>query len=252
MTKKQKEQFNFTSLDTRSLTDKVESILIDYLQKLKPGDNIPKEVDLASQLGVSRTVIREALNRLKTMGLIESIKHRGAVIRSPDLFQLLKKSMIPGILAHGTLRDIFEIRLALEIGMADLVFLRKNPSDIEELYEIVSEEPEYTEDIQFDKEHEIKFHGKLYEISQNKTLMNFQNLLLPLFDYVYATKLITRTPNRIRHVTHKELVDTLNNKTAKAFRDSMRGHLENHFSRLATLLNEKDPEKNPRRKTIAL
>ncbi len=238
MKNKPKEKFNFTSLDTRSLTDKVEAILIDYLHKLKPGDSIRKEVELASHLGVSRTVIREALNRLKTMGLIESVKHRGAVIRSPDLLQILRKSMIPGVLAQGTLRDIFEVRLALEIGMTDLVFLRKKPSDIEELYEIIGEEPEYTEDMQFDKEHEIKFHGKLYEISRNQTMMSFQNLLLPLFDYVYATKLITRIPNRIRHVTHKELVDILNSKTAKAFRDAMRGHLENHFCRLATLLNE--------------
>lgn len=235
MKKKQNIKFNLTALDKSSLTDKVESILIDYMHELKPGDTIPKEMDLSHHLGVSRTVVREALNRLKTMGLIESVKHQGTVIKSPDLLQFLKKSMIPGILAQGTLRDIFEIRLALEIGMADLVCLRIKPSDIEELYEIVDKEPEYTEDVIFDREHEIKFHGKLYNITHNQTLTNFQNLLLPLFDYVYATKLITRLPNRLRHVTHRELVDTLNTKSSNEFRNAMRGHLENHFSRLKSL-----------------
>ncbi|MCK7535952.1 MAG: GntR family transcriptional regulator [Marinilabiliales bacterium] len=85
-------------------------------KELKPGDSIPKETELAIIMGVSRTVIRESLNRLKTMGLIESKKHKGTIIRSPDLSAILGKSMIPGILDHKTLMDLFEIRLALGGG----------------------------------------------------------------------------------------------------------------------------------------
>ena len=76
------------SVDTSSLVDKVEANLVELLQqrKLKVGDSIPKEIELAETLGVSRTVIREALLRLRMMGLIESKKKKGAVITSPDLF----------------------------------------------------------------------------------------------------------------------------------------------------------------------
>ncbi|MHC1731898.1 MAG: FadR/GntR family transcriptional regulator [Bacteroidales bacterium] len=52
-------------------------------RELKPGDSIPKETELAIIMGVSRTVIRESLNRLKTMGLIESKKHRGNYHQEP-------------------------------------------------------------------------------------------------------------------------------------------------------------------------
>ena len=64
------------SVDTSSLVDKVEASLVELLQerKLKVGDVIPKEVELAEALGVSRTVVREALTRLRIMGLIESKK----------------------------------------------------------------------------------------------------------------------------------------------------------------------------------
>ena len=74
-------------IDTSSLVDKVEAHLIEFFtqKELKPGDTIPKELELASAMGVSRTVIRESLTRLKTMGLIESVKHKGTVIKSPDL-----------------------------------------------------------------------------------------------------------------------------------------------------------------------
>ncbi|MCB0709578.1 MAG: FadR family transcriptional regulator, partial [Chitinophagaceae bacterium] len=131
------------SIDTSSLVDKVEDGLVRLLQekKLKVGDSIPKEVELAETLGVSRTVIREALLRLRMMGLIESKKKKGAVITSPDLFGILGKSMNPHILSQETLKGIFEIRLVLEIGMADFLFQRVTKADIEELKEIVSNEP---------------------------------------------------------------------------------------------------------------
>ena len=61
------------AIDTSSLVDKVEVNLIEYFKnkELQPGDLIPKEMELAEIMGVSRTVIRETLTRLRTMGLIE-------------------------------------------------------------------------------------------------------------------------------------------------------------------------------------
>ena len=98
-------------MDTSSLVDKVEESLVDLLQKrkLSVGDVIPKEMELAETLGVSRTVIREALTRLRLMGLIESKKKKGSVITSPDIFGMMSKSMNPHILAPETLKEIFEL-----------------------------------------------------------------------------------------------------------------------------------------------
>ncbi|HUM64475.1 MAG TPA: GntR family transcriptional regulator, partial [Chitinophagaceae bacterium] len=100
---------NLKTVDTSSLVDRVEANLVNLLQerKLKVGDSIPKELELAELLGVSRTVIREALLRLRTMGLIESKKKKGAVITSPDLFGIMSKSMNPHILDQETLREMF-------------------------------------------------------------------------------------------------------------------------------------------------
>lgn len=222
--------------DTGSLVDKVEKRLIEvFVQKeLRPGDSIPKEKELASFMGVSRTVIRESLNRLKTMGLIESRKHSGTIIRSPDLSAILGKSLIPRILDNKTLMDIFEIRLALEVGMTDFIFSRKTDADIEELEQIVKVEPDHADNILFDLDHEISFHGKLYKMSGNDTLEDFQNLSLPAFQYVYNTGLLKRKGKRKRYKSHKELVALLKSGTPDEFRAGMRRHLENHFSRIFT------------------
>ncbi len=225
---------NFKQLDTSSLVDKVEGNLVALLQNrhLKVGDAIPKEIELVETLGVSRTVIREALSRLKMMGLIETKKKKGAVITSPDLFGIMAKSMNPHILSQETLKEIFEIRLVLEIGMADLLFHRKTKQDIAELKAIVSNEPPATQYHLFNIEHEIAFHGKLYEISGNETMKKFQKLLLPVFDFVHNSGLLKKEPLFKTFLSHKGLVDILENGTPAAFRNGMRDHLENHFARL--------------------
>ena len=222
------------SVDTSSLVDKVEANLVELLQqrKLKVGDSIPKEIELAEQLGVSRTVIREALLRLRMMGLIESRKKKGAVITNPDVFGIISKSMNPHILDQDTLKGIFEIRLVLEIGMADFLFQRITKADIEELKEFVSKEPTATEHHLFNIDHEIAFHGKLYEITGNETLKKFQKMLLPVFDYVHHSGLLKKQTPEKKFVSHKGLVDILENGSPELFRNAMRNHLENHFLRL--------------------
>lgn len=226
---------HLTHIDTRNLVDKVEMKLAEiFISKdLKPGDPIPKEVELAEAMGVSRTVIRESLTRLKTIDIIESKKHKGTVIKSPNIFSILQKSMIPNILDDRTLKDIFELRLVIEIGLADFIFRRITPAHIKELDQIVKNEPEKSDTIAFDAEHEIKFHGKLYEITGNKSLFQFQTLLLPLFNYAYKSGLINKPIKRKRYVSHKGLVDVLKHGDAAKFRTAMRAHLENHFQRIA-------------------
>ena len=225
---------NLKSVDTSSLVDKVEANLVELLKekKLNVGDSIPKEIELAETLGVSRTVIREALLRLRMMGLIESKKKKGAVITSPDLFGIMSKSMNPHVLDQDTLKEIFEIRLVLEIGMADLIFQRVKKEDIAELRKIVSNEPPATQYHLFNIEHEIAFHGKLYEITGNNTMKKFQKMLLPVFDYVHNSGLLKKQPLLKTFVSHKGLVDIIENGSPELFRNAMRSHLENHFARL--------------------
>lgn len=225
---------NFQGVDTSSLVDKVEAKLVQLLQdrKLQVGDTIPKELELAENLGVSRTVIREALLRLRVMGLIDSKKKKGAVITSPDIFSIISKSVNPHILDQATLKELFELRLMLEIGMADFIFQRIQPKDLEELKKIVNEEPNATQDHLFNIEHEIAFHGKLYAIAGNEALKKFQRLLLPVFDYVHHSGLLKKQIAPKRFVSHKGLVGIIENGSPEMFRNGMRNHLENHFTRL--------------------
>lgn len=221
-----------------SLVDEVEIRVMQFIKenKLKSGDSIPKELEFAAALGVSRTVVREALLRLRTIGLIDSKKHKGMVLTQPDIIGNFEKAIKSNLLGEETLKDMFELRLILEMGMADLLFARKTEKDIEQLEKIVSKKEELQRNSAiFTLDLEIAFHGKLYEISGNNTLKRFQELLLPVFRYVHENILSdAEMPGDSSYipVTHKELLDELKNGSPESFRKLMRQHLEPHFKRV--------------------
>ena len=134
-----------TASENDSLVDRVEKHIIEYIKEnaLKAGDALPKELEFAETLGVSRTAIREAMLRLRTLGLVESRKHRGMVILEPDLVHNFEKMLDPALVDVGRLSNLFELRLMLEVGMADFVFARKTPRQLKDLEDIVKNSEEH-------------------------------------------------------------------------------------------------------------
>jgi len=218
-----------------SLVDKVELRLIDFIKdnNLVPGDAIPKEMEFAESLGVSRTVVREALLRLRTLGLVESKKHRGMILTQPDIIDNFERVLDPKLLGNAIMKNLFELRLILEMGMADSLFARKTPRDIEQLEKIVEKaEADAVDDTKFSLEHEYEFHGKLYQISGNSTLKRFQVLLLPVFEVVHEQEGVADDYKPAVIVTHRNLLDNLKVGTPETFRTAMRHHLDPHFHRI--------------------
>ncbi|MET2986507.1 FadR/GntR family transcriptional regulator [Aureibaculum conchae] len=225
-----------------SLVDEVEIRVMQFIKenKLKSGDSIPKELEFAAALGVSRTVVREALLRLRTIGIIDSKKHKGMVLTQPDIIGNFEKAIKSNLLGEETLKDIFELRLILEMGMADLLFARKTEKDIEKLEKIVSNEEGLQRDSTiFTLDLEIAFHGKLYEISGNSTLKRFQDLLLPVFRYVHENMLQNAGNFQYssgKFITHRDILNELIKGTPETFRIAMRQHLEPHFERVLNVV----------------
>src|SRR5690606_17096957 len=215
-------------IESPTMADIVEMRLIEFLKKkaFQPGDALPKELEMAEALGVSRNVVREALSRLKMLGLIESRKKRGMIFVRPDILGSFEKILDPIIMDDTTLKDIFELRLVLEMGLAELLYMKKTDKDIKELEKIAKNQD--IEGNTFRMKHEIAFHGKLYEITGNETLKRFQIMLLPIFGYVTA---LEDKPIRGK-TSHLDLVEILKDGTKDDFHRGMVEHLKPHFDRL--------------------
>jgi DNA-binding FadR family transcriptional regulator len=210
--------------------DKVEMHLQEYFKSedFQPGDPIPKETELAEAMGVSRTAIREAISRFRILGIIESRKNRGMIITRPDILNNMQRVLNPKLLDGGTMKEIFELRLVLEVGIADILFLRKNDESLAKLDLIISKE-ENTSNKKEKLKYDVEFHSMLYEISQNTTILRFQNMLLPIFDYVYKDLNVKSQDESINFVSHRILLNILKNGTPEEFRNKMKLHLSNYF-----------------------
>lgn len=214
-------------ISTTTMAEVVEARLREYFKKrsFKPGDALPSENELATALGVSRNVVREALSRFRMLGIVETKRKRGMVMCNPDILSSFEKVLDPVIIDDATLQDIFELRLVLEMGLADLLYIRKTDREIEELGEIARTEET---DASFRVQNEIAFHGKLYEMTKNETLRRFQTMLLPIFAYVIT---LEKKPIRGK-ISHIDLVDILKKGTKEDFKQGMLAHLQPHFDRL--------------------
>ncbi len=194
-----------------TLVDQVEEKLIQYFkeQGLRPGSSIPNENELAASLGIGRTVLREALSRFKMTGMIQSRTKRGMTLAEPSLLASLRRSMNPLLMSAATLRDIFEMRMVLEIGSAGIVFNTLTPEKLAELELIVENEEKLGNPYLPD------FHRKLYEHIGNDTITEFQMLIIPVLEYVAEQnrQLFDTRRNELashgRLVTHRDLLQLL-------------------------------------------
>lgn len=213
-------------IENLTQVDKIEQVLQEYFEKynLQPGDALPKEMDLAKALGVSRTALREALSRFKTLGLIESRKNKGMTLSFPDPFLNMERVLSPRLLAGQTLNDIYELRVVLEIGICELLFKRKTTQNLIELKSIVEKEEKATSKKEVLK-YDIEFHSTLYKISGNETMLRFQKMLIPIFNHVYKELQLNHLPLKNNEITHRDLYNTLKTGGPDEFRTKMKKHL---------------------------
>ena len=226
-----------------TLVDQVEDSLLNYFREhdLRIGDSIPNELDLAAARGVARSVLREALSRLKMMGMIETRTRKGMILTEPSILGGMKRVVDPRILSEDSLFDILGFRIALEIGICSDLFRNITPEDIVELEEIVRlgivfENNEYAPISEF------TFHAKLYEITGNKTIREFQEIIHPVMVFVkdkfkrFLEPINVEMKKNGDLVTHADLLEYIKKNDEAGYRDA----LERHFAVYKIFMSERE------------
>ena len=214
-----------------TLVDKVENDILSYFKekKLRVGDSIPNELELTATLGVARNVVREALSRLKMMGLIVSHTRRGMVLKEPSIFGGMSRVMDPHIMSRESLLDLLGFRVALEIGISSDIFHNITDKNIKELDAIVQTGIVLGNN-QYANYSEYAFHSKLYEITRNKTIAQFQSIIHPVIEFVKtdvrdvvdAINIELKVKGQI--VTHADLLEYLKNRDEKGYQEAIEKH----------------------------
>ncbi len=210
--------------------DKIEQIIAvlqNYIidGNLKPGDGIPPERQLASQLGVSRFSLREALRVAQTQGLIEI--SRGRRPRVAKLSATAAANVIALTLRRSgkVLLDLIEARQALECQIARLAAARAQQSHIDAIRQTIEAMEQNKNNLSLCVEKDIEFHNILVEASGNKV---FEIMLAPLSELLRKSRKETMRANGVQRaiVGHKLLLSAIIEKDSDKATEAMYRHLE--------------------------
>lgn len=202
--------------------------------RLTPGDKLPTEQQLATLLGVSRNVVREGIAELRNAGLVISRQGVGAFVAAPELSPTLR--LDPSELrAPEDYRSLFDLRLILETGAAELAAKHRTDKDLDEIercYNGMLNAGIWSED---GLDHDIAFHRAVAEAAHNGFLLLF---IAFVSNHLKSSIRLTRERSQeteLQSVTvaeHVDILAALREGDPDAARNAMRRHLENAANRI--------------------
>jgi DNA-binding FadR family transcriptional regulator len=235
-----------SKLTVTTLTDQVEANIIEYIKdnKLVPGDPLPNEKDFVEMFSVGRNVVREAMSRLRMLGILESRTKRGIIVKEPPLLNGFKKVLDPQLLSVPTIKELMGMRIAMEVGIAEFVFTNVTDKDIEELEQIISRQQAIgVNNLSIDDE--MQFHKKIYEIAGNDFILHFYELMQPVFVFAkhnyesYFEPVNKKLQESDGVVTHSDLLQAIKDKDKNLYQERIRRHLRPYWEFLYNYNNRK-------------
>ncbi len=118
--------------DNLTLVEQTQKNIVKYISSHPEIKQLPKEQEFVELFGVSRVVLREALSRLRALGIIETKKKKGTEVVHPQVFGVINTIINSGALDKNTLKDLYGLRLMLEVGAADFIFQGKTEQNMAE------------------------------------------------------------------------------------------------------------------------
>lgn len=208
--------------------------------KLGPGDRLPTEHILAKTFGVSRSVIREAIAQLRNEGFVETRQGVGAFVTDPRqrLSIRIERSKLND---PENFRDLFQLRIPLEIEAAGLAALHRTPAQLEKLGAALKgmrEAPDWKkEGIAAD----LDFHRTLAEATQNEYFLMFLGFIAERISFAINIAFSRAVFGEILEITiseHVPIYEAVAARDASAAKEAMRRHLLGAANRVNLDLDE--------------
>lgn len=191
--------------------------------EFQPGERL-MEIQLAQRLGVSRTPIREAIRKLELEGLVVMIPRKGA-----EVARITEKSM----------RDVLEVRLALEKLSMELACQRITEEEIRQLEVSCQEfgQSTFSKDLLTMAEADERFHDVIYNATKNKRLIQMLNNLREQM-YRYRIEYIKDIETHEGLVEeHEEILRALKEKDLESASSMIQNHIENQTTAISGFIH---------------
>lgn len=196
-------------------------------QVLKPGERL-MEIQLADEMGVSRTPVREAIRKLELEGLAVMVPRKGAYVAGVSMKDI---------------HEVYEVRSALEMLAVTLAAERITDEELDALERQVlreSEEEEKADDGDLDSIIYIdsSFHDIIYQAAHNQRLVQFINILQEQLQRFRAASLSKPGRSKTALEEHKQIVEALSERNGELASKLAREHIENAENAMISQMEE--------------
>jgi DNA-binding FadR family transcriptional regulator len=240
------------TLDRQTLFEQLAAVIETRIVsgELKPGHRMPSEGALATQYGVSRPVVREALAKLRERGLIETFNGSGTFVRHPnddDLHEVILRHLrLIGTNADAV-RDLYEARIAVEVMTAQLAATRASEEELAEIEGHLERMRESRDAERAWVSADLAFHEAMAEASHNPFLVT---LLRPLIQLIEdSIRAGHRSSEAVARglAAHQRILEALKDHDPDSAALAIREHLSDSQQPVLEFLGERpddDPEGN--------
>ena len=143
----------------------------------KPGDKLPSENELAAQFGVSRVTVRNALQKLSGLGLLETRFGEGSFIRGPEAGAALNQLVPMLYLGRETLRDILTFRRMVEGPICEIACRRATDGEIAQLAALVEQMERAGADVAAFAQLDSAFHCQLARLTRSSMMQQIYQII---------------------------------------------------------------------------
>jgi len=204
--------------------------------RIRPGDRLPPERDLAERFGVSRVSLRDALRILEAAGLIEiRVGARGGAYVTVPPSTLVGEGIANMLmLSVASPSDVTEARLVFETAIVPLVCDRATAEDLHGLEAICEEQDRALAAGDYPMELSARFHVALARATHNPAIeLLIESFRGPLLSSLERAKEVAPSMGTLGAREHRELVDAIRDRNPEAAVGIMGRHLRRTAEHLA-------------------
>ena len=217
-------------MERKSLIDSIVEEIKDKVisGELKDGDMLTSQDVLAKSMGVSRASLREAFNRLKLMGLIETKQGSGTFVKktTPSDFMNSLTSLL--IMDQASAAELLDARLHIESAVAALAAKNASDEDLKKMKRVLDgmENDFRSGNIESFIAKDIQFHTFLAESSKNRVLVKVVEIIRDIL-HQFIKKFFDTVPSSLTTAIeyHTNIYEAIKQHDPEAARNHMEGHI---------------------------
>lgn len=192
---------------------------------LKVGDHLPAERELASQLGVSRSSVRDAIRTLEVMGILESQHGKGTVVRDLSTDSLVVPLASVLLRKRGLVAELLDVRRMIEPALAARAAVNARDEEIAQLEDILKRQREKMRRGEETIAEDSEFHRTIALAARNSVVLRVLDVLMDLLRESRARSLQVPGRRERSYEGHLRILRAIKRRDGAAAERAARKHL---------------------------